>query len=171
MCNENTNIEKQNSTEVLRITDLVELYSTKLDIPKIKIDTILKTYIQLCKQYLNKGVPISIPNICVLEDKNKETTMYISTGYILQEISTQTNYPILLVNTVISSMFQDIKRSLIIENKPVELRGLVTLKPKINEDNSLSIHVATSSSIRNKNTELNHIRAYTCSWLRQGVKA
>ena len=155
--------EKEN---VVDITELTEQFSKELHITKQKTSTILKEYINICRENLTKGIPVIIPNVCIIYDKEYQNELYFTNGFLVYEISQRLHYPYIMVESVINKMFRLIIQYVTIEQKPIILRNLFKLYSTVNENGSISLHIAKTTALKNTN-----VMVHTCKWMKQEVNS
>ena len=152
---------------IVSLYDLIDIYNTELNIKKGIIKETFRLYTDICKDNIKKGIPIIIPNVCTLENNYMESTMYVTNSYIAQEISSVTNIPYMTVNTIIKKLMQDIQDILVNKQQEFLFREVCKLKPIIKEDDSITVYVSTSSSLKDTDKS---IRPHTCKWLKKANK-
>ncbi len=145
-----------------------------LNIPRTEVNTIINTYISICREDLLNGHIINFVGLVSVVPDRIVTNYIGTTAWYAKCVSNMLDLPYNTVYTVISGYIQDLEDDLL-SGKAVDIRRIVTLHPLCNEDNILSsVHAAISVSIKKelqvRSTGVSSVRAHTCKLRKKYLK-
>ena len=145
------------------LSQKVQNIAESLDLSKDMVRNILLNYIAYCRTMLIHGKRIEFLDMLymcpdILFDDYRTTL-----AYECKHVADELHLPQHTVYVVVKAYLEDLEADLI-AGRPIELRGLVAIKP-VKKDNSYTIHSVTSpmvkKEIQDRQTVVQNVRCFT----------
>lgn len=146
----------------------------KYNITQVAVHSIIGRYIEYCRGLLVKGVVVNVFGLVdIVPDKillSYNTTLAYECRGIADSLGLPSHTVYIIIKEYLDSLREDV-----LNGKPAELRGLVTIHPLYENGRLIRIHSAISLSIkkllRNSNTSVESVRVHTCKALKHDINS
>lgn len=138
------------------------------------VKDIVADFVTVCQSLLLSGYRVEIPCVVsVVPDVEKEYN--VTFAYICYKIADLEKRPRESVYIVINEYINSILKSLVTDKTPVDIRGLVTLKPfGVYGTDEYVVHGSISTTFKDKikaaDTTISSVRVHTARQLRNKIK-
>lgn len=157
------------------IAKRVQLLSERFNITQNVVHKVIKTYLGYCKNELAQGRQIEYFGLVTLIPDVITDTFISTLAYDCVILAEELKLPQYTVYTIINEYLLSMRED-VLNGREAEIRGIVILRPILDENSReiINVHANTSTTLKSyiesKNTSVTSVRAHTHRFLKNDIK-